>query len=416
MARTVRDARLETRTARLKLAARGKPYWKEIEVGCHVGYRRLRGKAGTWVARFYTGQQTYQTRRLAAADDYSDPDGIAVLSYHQAQRAARQAHVERAHTAAGKRGPMTVADALEQYLKHLEDSGKPTDTARYRVNALIIPPLGAIEVQALTTEKLRNWHAELAKAPPRRRANPDTGEDARRRRRASANRVFTILRAALNHAWREGGVSSDASWRRVKPFKKVEAARLRYLSVYECRRLVNACDRDFRPLVEAALQTGARYGELGRLRVHDFNPDANTLAIHRSKSGHPRHVILTAEGAAFLRRRCAGRAGSELLFTRHNGEPWGKSNQELPMRQACARAQIDPPIGFHGLRHTWASLAVMGGVPMMVVARNLGHRDTRMCEKHYAHLSPSYEADAVRKHAPKFGFRPDTKVTALGGR
>jgi hypothetical protein len=58
----------------------------------------------------------------------------------------------------------------------------------------------------------------------------------------------------------------------------------------------------------------------------------------------------------------------------------------------------------------------MGGVPMMVVARNLGHRDTRMCEKHYAHLSPSYEADAVRKHAPKFGFRPDTKVAALGGR
>jgi hypothetical protein len=49
----------------------------------------------------------------------------------------------------------------------------------------------------------------------------------------------------------------------------------------------------------------------------------------------------------------------------------------------------------------------------MVVARNLGHVDTRMVEKHYGHLAPSYVADAVRKSAPKFGFKPDRKVTVL---
>jgi hypothetical protein len=42
---------------------------------------------------------------------------------------------------------------------------------------------------------------------------------------------------------------------------------------------------------------------------------------------------------------------------------------------------------FHALRHTWASLAVMGGVPLLVVAKNLGHVDTRMVEKHYGHLA-----------------------------
>jgi integrase len=417
MARTVRDARLETRTARLKLAARGKPYWKEIEVGCHVGYRRLRGKAGTWVARFYAGQQTYQTRRLAAADDYSDPDGIAVLSYHQAQRAARQAHVERAHTAVGKRGPMTVADALEQYLRHHEDNGKPTADARYRIDALILPSLGAIEVHALSTEKLRNWLTATANAPPRRGARPDASEEGRRRRRASANRVFTILRAALNHAWREGLVPSDAAWRRVKPFKSVDAARLRYLSIDECRRLVNACgEPDFRALVEAGLLSGARYSEIARLQVHDFNPDSGTLHVRRSKSGKERHIILAAEGGAFFRRRCVGRAGSDLMFTRRNGEPWGRSNQGDSMREACARAKIEPRVSFHALRHTWASLAVMAGMPLMIVARNLGHRDTSMAEKHYAHLSQSYEADAVRKHAPRFGFKPDAKVVTPGGR
>ena len=44
----------------------------------------------------------------------------------------------------------------------------------------------------------------------------------------------------------------------------------------------------------------------------------------------------------------------------------------------------------------------MGGMPLMVVARNLGHADTRMVERHYGHLAPSYVAESVRKHAPKF--------------
>ena len=51
---------------------------------------------------------------------------------------------------------------------------------------------------------------------------------------------------------------------------------------------------------------------------------------------------------------------------------------------------------------TWASLAVMAGVPLMVVARNLGHVDTRMVEKHYGHLTKSYMVDAIRNGAPKY--------------
>ena len=56
---------------------------------------------------------------------------------------------------------------------------------------------------------------------------------------------------------------------------------------------------------------------------------------------------------------------------------------------------------------------VMDSVPLMVVARNLEHADTRMVEKHYGHLSASYVAETVRKHAPNFGFKPDKKVVEL---
>jgi integrase len=310
---------------------------------------------------------------------------------------------------------------MDAYLEFLEGNRKSVGDARYRDAAFIRPSLGAIEASALTAEKLRRWHADLAKEAPRLRTKKGdeqkfrelgTDDESKRRRRASANRTLTVLKAALNRAWREGNVPSDAAWRRVEPFEGVDAARVRYLTIDEAKRLINASGDDFRALVRAALCTGARYGELARLTVADFNPESRTIGVRQSKSGKPRHVVLTDEGVAFFRQLCAGRAGSEIML-RHATGPWGKSHQARPMTDACAGAKITPQMNFHGLRHTWASHAVMNGVPLLVVARNLGHRDTRMVEKHYGHLAPSYIADAIRAGAPQFGFKADRKVAAI---
>jgi integrase len=177
--------------------------------------------------------------------------------------------------------------------------------------------------------------------------------------------------------------------------------------------LINAAAAgDFRILITAALMTGCRYGEVGRLQARDFNPDAGTIQIRQSKSGKPRYVVLTDEGIASFQRWCAGKAGGDLLCAR-GGEPWRKSNQDILMRLACEQARISPPANFHVLRHTYASLSIMAGAPPLVVARNLGHRDTRMVELHYGHLSPSYHADTIRKTAPRFGIEPDSTVTPL---
>lgn len=83
--------------------------------------------------------------------------------------------------------------------------------------------------------------------------------------------------------------------------------------------------------------------------------------------------------------------------------------------QACQGAKIDPPVSFHVHRHTWVSHAVMNGVPLLMVAKNLCHADTRMVEWHHGYLAPSYIADAIRAGAPKFGFTPDSSVTPLRG-
>jgi integrase len=314
---------------------------------------------------------------------------------------------------------------MEEYLEFLESHRKTGGTARYSVNAFILPELGDLEVESLTVDLLRNWHKKLADSPARQRTKPGQEQnyrsnqhdpDWKRRRKSTANRILKILKGGLNYAWNDKKLKSDDAWRRVKPFKKVESARVRYLAIAEARRLINASDPDFRQLVEGALQTGARYGELIRFKVSDFDVKNGTVAVEESKGGEPRHIILTDEGSAFFRSICVGRSGDEPVFKRADGTAWIRSAQQMPIKEASQRASISPRVNFHCLRHTWASHAVMNGVPLMVVAKNLGHVDTGMVEGHYGHLAPSYVADAIRAGAPRFGSKSNEKLLSLSER
>ena len=213
-------------------------------------------------------------------------------------------------------------------------------------------------------------------------------------------------------AWREGKIASDDAWRRVTPFEEADAARVRYLQINEAQRLINACDPEFRSLVRAALATGARYNELANLRVGDFNLDAGTVHV-RGKSGKGRHIVLTEEGARQFGGLCTGRPKTEWILVKQDGSKWLKSHQTRPMREACVRAGITPLASFHTLRHTYASLSIMAGAPLLVVATNLGHSDTRMVEKHYGHLAADYVAQEIRQAAPRFESDQDTAVASL---
>src|SRR5450631_2727944 len=114
MARTVRDSALDSRAARSRLSGQRKPYWRLIEEGLHLGYRKPKGRSGRaavpgkWVVRHYLGGQHYSVEVIAAADDYSDADGNAILNFKQAQAKARERMKRRAHDATGKSGPITV--------------------------------------------------------------------------------------------------------------------------------------------------------------------------------------------------------------------------------------------------------------------------------------------------------------------
>jgi len=453
MARTVRDSSLETRAARARLKQQHKPYYRLIDQGCHLGYYKG-PRGGAWSARYFVGAGKYAEKTLGIADDTQDADGKSVLTFADAQRAARTWFAIQARLATGEGhiGPYRVADAWQDYLNWFGQHRKSLKAMEVAADAHILPALGTIDVTELTTAKLRQWHEKLAATPPRVRSTKGEGQkfrtvaddlDAVRRRKATANRVLTILKAALNYAWREGKAPSDEAWRRVRPFHNVDAPRIRYLASGECRCLIAACAEEFRPLALAALYTGCRYGELIALRVSDYDSASSTLRVRQSKSGKPRHVYLNDEAGKFFSAlryvtnpdrvddqaatgagateqgplsgiaanaaRLSGgqsaqtlRRGEEPIFLRADGSAWKRSDQIRPLAKACAAAGIAPAVSFHILRHTYASLLVMAGAPLQVVAHNLGHADTRMTERHYAHLASSYVADTIRTLAPKF--------------
>ena len=510
MAQTKRSAKLDSKK-RLSLGS-GKRHMCCIEQGHYLIYQRPKdGSAGSWLARSYDKSTSKQVQvRLGTADDYSDADGDNILTFVQAQGKAKELFKKNEEIKKAAElgeiiatGPYTVEDAINDYIEDGKRRGmKSVDSTVIAARAHIIPTLGKIEVSKLTRAKIESWQSKLSETARRIRSkkgstSPSHGPDPKtdeekRARKDTVNRILTILKAALNHSLdREKVVGGGDAWRTTKPFKGVSSARIRFLSTDEQQKLVNACSyefqlivqaalftdlkygeltklcksdynqesgtifisesksekpryiiltdegidwfnyiivnktldeplfikdsAEFKLLVQAALFTGARYGELTKLRINDYNTQSGTIFITESKSGKPRHIILTDEAVNWFNSIIVGKTSDELLFTRgsvkrrarkdkmENQSAWTHQDQQRPMNEACKLAELYP-IRFHELRHAYASGLINKGVPLAYIAAQLGHTDTRMVEKHYGHLAPTAMADAIRSLAPKLGI------------
>ncbi len=160
---------------------------------------------------------------------------------------------------------------------------------------------------------------------------------------------------------------------------------------------MNACPADLRALVRAALLTGARRGELAALTVADVNLKTAQIYIAESKSSKPRHMPLNPEGLAHFRDVLTGKTGDQLVFTREDGTAWGHNYHVRALKVACEVAKVIPMVSFHELRHTYASHLANAGVDLLTISKLLGHSDTRVTAKHYAHLADKTLALAVTK-------------------
>src|SRR5437763_793695 len=110
--RTAIDYSIGTKTARLKLKPRPKPYYRQLGRGLTLGYVRVEAGPGRWVMRELASYNKYRTRVIADADDLIAADGKRVQSYEQAAASATAFAKTRART-----GTLTVKEACDRYIE-----------------------------------------------------------------------------------------------------------------------------------------------------------------------------------------------------------------------------------------------------------------------------------------------------------
>lgn len=216
---------------------------------------------------------------------------------------------------------------------------------------------------------------------------------------ATVNRNMALIKSILNRAVDWGKLQQE-----LNPAPKIKKLpennmRLRFLSKEEIERLYAHCDGELLALVQVAINTGMRRGELMALTWNDVDINSRQIYVRDSKSGNGR-VIPMNENVRSVLLSLKKLPDSPNIFA---------SNHREAFEAAIKKAGLKD-VTFHTLRHTAASHLAQAGVNLLSISKILGHSTTQMTAR-YAHLSPDYQAKAISVLDRVLGVRRIEHVT-----
>jgi integrase len=302
---------------------------------------------------------------------------------------------------------LTVAEWLGRWLPGIRGRMRPATWRSHEqyVRGHIVPALGRISLASLRPSDVEAMTAAMID----RGLSPTTARSAR-----------TTLRIALADAMRDGLIVRNAA-ALARPPRMIQRP-IEYLDPAEIRRLLDAtADEDVGPLYAVAASTGLRQGELLGMSWDDIDLDDASLTVRRSlardwfggytlaepKSARSRRTIaLPTVAMMALRRRRARQAADrlaagtgwqdrhELVFTDEYGRPLVPSAVTKAFSRALADAGVRH-VPFHALRHSYATAALAGGVPLSSISDQLGHSTVAITATYYAAIVPSLKREAA---------------------
>lgn len=277
----------------------------------------------------------------------------------------------------------TLSDFAPKFLTHAETNNKPSSVAAKRMilREHLEPTFGRLTLDRIDAYAIERFKATQLKSD----LAPKT-----------VNNQLTVLRKLLALA---------AEWRvlpHVPPVKwlRVPKPEFDFLSFEEAERLMPCARPEWRSMLTLALNTGLRQGEILALRWDCVDLVAGRLMVKRNvwkgiegtpKGGKAREIPLNASATAALQK--ARHLRGPYVFCNEAGQRFTPDECKHPLARACRRAGLRA-IGWHVLRHTFASHLVMRGVPLKAVQELMGHAAIEMTMR-YAHLSPDVRKDAV---------------------
>src|SRR5262245_21896393 len=248
--------------------------------------------------------------------------------------------------------------------------------------------------------------------------------------------IHTIIHAALKDALRWNRVVRNVADAATPP--SVAAARSGRPKVWTAEQLRAfldyTADSSYLPAWLFLATSGCRRGECLGLRWHDVDLDNSTAVIARQvvaldhrvilkdypKTKRPHLIRLDSGTVAMLRRHRTDQAEMKLrlgsgyddggyVFCQFDGRPYHPErfsrefarNQQYFNRDRPGRAL--PAISLHGLRHTWATLALTAGIDIKIVSERLSHSSTHITQEIYTHVTPPMQSDAAERVAGLFG-------------
>lgn len=316
---------------------------------------------------------------------------------------------------------LTFGDYLRQeWLPLMRDRIKPTTMSSYEriINGYVVPRLGKVRLQELTTAQLNRLYAEL-------RESGGTWQSKAKRHQLrplsqkTVRNVHAVISKALNDAIDAGLVTVNVAHRAKPPRQGAVSHTIEAWTAEELAAFLEFVreDRLFACWYLAAV-TGMRRSELLGLRWRDIDFAVRTLAVRQAitlayttivvstpKSGQARVINLDNDSlrllAAHRQRQLdeqrafgAGYVDSGLVFRREDGNALRPDRLSQLFDKFVRHAGIRR-INFHGLRHTHATLLLKAGVPVKVVSERLGHSDPAFTLRIYQHVLSGMQAAAA---------------------
>lgn len=400
----------------LGLVPREAPYFNILQYCRHLGVHVRPDGTGYWVARVRKRGGGYMQRRLMLAfEKHSIINNFSTAKAHAETWFSTKkvsALASEPYELGSRRtlsicpiGPdYSVGHALDAYLewKSLAATKSHFETLVSLVNYHLVPRVAQIKLSEFNGASFHKLAKDVLETPPKYgRKTPLERVDIRllsqsqlRKRKKTLNALVSILKGAFEIAWEHGHLENDRPIRCLKRLPNIDRPRVLFLDQVECERLLSACDDDLRKLVRAALFTGCRANELIKLTVGDFSASTRSVYVSSPKGHKTRHVLLPSVAVAFFCRMAEGKTANERLFRKDNGRLWGGEYKSY-FQRARTKAKLPVEVTFHGLRHTYASRLLEGGVSIVTVADQLGHANTQTVSATYGHVRSAKKLDEI---------------------
>lgn len=377
------------------------------------GSIKKRGK-GSWRIRIFTGydengKQTFITKTVRGKKE-------------EAQDEARHIIDELGKGTRKRRNKLTLAEYMQQFLNttgKLKYAGTTLHRYKEIVQLHLIPNLGDIELQKLTSNDIREYYAEALENGNRQ----SKGKGLSKRTVLHHHR---LLHKILEQAISDDIIAVNPAHKRIAP-KPEDKDEMNVITPDEAEHLLEVARTcKYLDCIKFALQTGMRRSEILAAKWGDVNWRNSTINVSRSleqversigekstKTRAGRRALVLMPTTLDLFRHVKAKQAQDKLFLgeayNDKGYIFAEPNGDCMNPDALThsfihyRTKAKLNLTFHDLRHCHASWLLAAGVHPKVVSERLGHSSVQITLDLYSHLLPSIQAAGIAKLAEMLG-------------